>query len=69
MSNAADINRKLIYLRGGKTRAEVAEALGIGVTTLTMYELGYRTPRDEIKVRIARYYGVTVGWLFYGEEA
>jgi len=30
-----------------------------------MYELGYRVPRDEIKMKLADYYGVTVQSLFF----
>lgn len=62
------MGRKMIALRGARTREEAAEGIGISVSALTMYELGRRTPRDEIKMRIAEYYGVCVGGLFfYGE--
>ncbi|MDO4609019.1 MAG: helix-turn-helix transcriptional regulator [Clostridia bacterium] len=59
------IGDRLIELRGNKTQTEVSEALGISNTTLSMYENGERIPRDEIKVRIANFYGLTVGEIFF----
>lgn len=63
--NAKKIGEKLIELRGKKTRAEVAEALGVSISALTMYECGERIPRDVIKVRIAEYYNRSVQFIFY----
>lgn len=59
---------KLIALRGDKTQAEVAAAVGISTSALTMYETGHRVPRDEIKIALARYFGVSVGYLFFDQE-
>lgn len=59
---------KLIDLRGNKTQAEVAEAVGISTSALTMYETGRRVPRDEIKIALARYFNVSVGYLFFDQE-
>lgn len=59
---------KLIDLRGSKTQAEVAEAVGISTSALTMYETGRRVPRDEIKIALARYFNVSVGYLFFDQE-
>ena len=56
---------KLVALRGEKSQKEVAEAIGISPSALSMYELGERVPRDEIKVALARYFGTTVGDLFF----
>ena len=58
------IAEKLVELRGEKTQAEVAENVGISLSTLAMYETGERIPRDEIKIRLANYYGTTVESLF-----
>ena len=38
------MNEKLIALRGNKTQEEVAKALGISVSALSMYEQGRRIP-------------------------
>ena len=43
---------------------EVAKALGISVSALSMYEQGNRIPRDEIKIRMAEYYGISIEALF-----
>ncbi|GIQ69294.1 helix-turn-helix transcriptional regulator [Xylanibacillus composti] len=59
------IGRKLIQLRGRLSREEVAYALKISVSALQMYENGRRVPRDDIKVKLADFYGVTVQSLFY----
>lgn len=58
------MNEKLIALRGNRTQEEVAKALGISVSALSMYEQGNRIPRDEIKIRMAEYYGVSLESLF-----
>ena len=54
-------------LRGGKTQEEVANDLGITKSSWAMYERGERIPRDEIKVRIANYFGKSVQELFYAQ--
>ena len=48
-----------------KTATEVAEACGISQSALTMYENGERIPRDEVKIRLAKYYGRTVQTIFF----
>ena len=58
------MNEKLIALRGNRTQEEVAKALGISVSALSMYESGKRVPRDEIKVRMANYYDISLESLF-----
>lgn len=55
----------LIGLRGKKSREEVANALGISVSALSMYENGARVPRDEIKIKIATYYKRSVQYIFF----
>lgn len=56
---------KLRALRGKKTQQQVADALGITKSALAMYERDQRVPRDEIKVRIAAYYGESVQFIFF----
>lgn len=62
MSTASEI---LIQLRGERTQAEVAKAVGISVSAISMYEQGERIPRDEIKRKLADYYKKTVGEIFF----
>ena len=56
---------KLKELRGSKTQQEAAEGIGITKSALAMYERDERIPRDEVKIRIANYYGVSVLFLFF----
>lgn len=59
-----DIAQRLILLRGKRTREEVAKAVGISLSAMAMYENGYRIPRDETKIKLANYYGVSVEQIF-----
>ncbi len=52
-------------MRGDKDAKIVADSLGISISALFMYERGERIPRDQIKVRIAHYYGLPVQDIFY----
>ena len=61
----AELGKRLRDLRGEQSRADVAKALGVSVSALTMYENGQRVPRDQIKVRIAEYYKRTVEEIFF----
>ncbi len=61
------IGKRLSELRAEKTQAEVAKALHITISALSMYESGNRVPRDEIKKRIADYYGQTVQRIFFDD--
>lgn len=62
------IAESLTMLRGGKKQEEVAAAVGISRSALAMYERGERVPRDEIKVSLAKYFGVSVQELFFTQE-
>lgn len=59
------IAKTLVELRGGRSREEVAAALKISVSALSMYETGARVPRDEIKIAIANYYSRSVAEIFF----
>lgn len=65
--NAEAIGKRLIALRGKRLVKDVAKALGISASALSMYETGQRVPRDEIKIRLARYYDRTVDSIFFTE--
>jgi transcriptional regulator with XRE-family HTH domain len=60
--------KKLRELRAGRSRREVAEALGMSVSALAMYELEQRIPRDEYKIKLAKYYRVSVESLFFSPK-
>lgn len=62
------IGERLKKLRGDRTVRQVASDVGISPSALTMYELGERSPKDNIKKALADYYGTTVGALFFAEN-
>ncbi|MBU8728351.1 MULTISPECIES: helix-turn-helix transcriptional regulator [Bacillus] len=59
------IGEKLLLLRNKRPRAIIATAIGISESALAMYESGNRTPRDEIKIKIAAFYNKTVQEIFF----
>lgn len=60
-----EVGRRLVKLRGNKTQEQVAKAVGISVSALSSYECGERTPRDPIKIALARYYKRSVQSIFF----
>ena len=52
-------------LRGEKPLVIVATSVGITPSALSNYEAGIRVPRDQIKVKLANYYGVSVESIFF----
>ena len=56
---------RLREARGERPRKDVCEEVGISVSALMMYENGKRTPRDSIKMRLAKCYRKSVEELFY----
>lgn len=63
-----EIGRRLRELRGVfRTQADVEEATGIERSRLSRYESGQAVPSDADKIRLAAYYGTTVGALFFAE--
>ena len=52
-------------LRGKKPRNTVAEDLGVSYSSYMKYERNERTPSDEVKKRIAKYYKTTVEAIFF----
>lgn len=64
MSNA-EIGARLRMLRGDTPRQTVADAIGVSVSALQMYENGQRIPRDQTKMAFAAFYGTTVEAIFF----
>lgn len=56
---------KLKELRGDRNQGEVAKALFISDSALSAYENDIRVPRDDVKKRIAEYYGLSVQDIFF----
>lgn len=61
------IGKTLVELRGDRTQIQVANDLNISDAALSAYEQGTRIPRDEVKIRIAKYYGVKVSDIFFAD--
>lgn len=59
------VAERLIKARGDKKREEVAAAIEVSLSAITMYENGERVPRDETKIKLAEYYNKTVQELFF----
>ena len=60
-------NEILMQLRKakGKSRREVAEAIGVSPSSIAMYERGERAPKDDTKVKLANYYKKSVTSIFF----
>ncbi len=56
---------KDLRMKTGKSQAEVAKTLDISLSSYTKYEAGIKVPRDEMKVKIADFYGQTVQNIFF----
>lgn len=63
-----NVARNLIALRGNMSRDEVARSIGISVSALAMYESAQRSPRDEIKVKLANFYNRSVQDIFFNKQ-
>jgi len=61
---------KLRQLRRAKnaTQADVAKTCGIAASAYAMYETGERTPRDDVKAKLAKYFGKPIGYIFFDED-
>ena len=66
--NKNAIANKLVKLRGNRSQEEVAKAVNISTSALSMYENGSRIPRDEIKIKLAKYYGKSVQYIFFNKN-
>lgn len=47
------------------SKSTLAKALGVSINTIESYEQGERIPRDEMKVKLSKYFNVSVLDLFY----
>lgn len=59
------LGNRIKFLREQKdiNQSEFAKILGIANSTLSQYETGQRIPSDEIKLKIANYFKVTIDYL------
>jgi len=66
--NSKAIGKRLVELRGDRSQEKVARDNDISLSAMTKYERGERIPRDEIKIKLAKYYGVSVADIFFPEK-
>lgn len=62
--SAGEKIKKLRELKG-ISQHELAEAINVSNSAITNYEANLRVPRDEIKKKIALYFGKTVQEIFF----
>lgn len=55
-------------IRAGLSRTELAACLGVGVTSISNWESGDRTPPAEMLIKIAEFFDVTLDYLLCKEE-
>lgn len=63
-----NFGEKMKALRGARSKREVAADLDISESSYTKYERNERIPRDDIKLKIACYFGRTVQEIFFSDS-
>ena len=66
--DAQALGRRLAALRGSQSLEEAALYIGVTPHALAQYEAGLRVPRDEVKLRLSRYYGLSLEKLFFDPQ-
>lgn len=59
------IGTRIRALRGTESQQTLADKLKISKSALAMYERGERIPRDEVKIRIAQHFNVSLESIFF----
>ena len=59
------VGERLKALRGDRTLEEVGKALEVTPMAVSLWERGERIPNDDMKIKIAHYYNVTVTDIFF----
>lgn len=65
MPSKKEIGERLRKLRGTKSRADVADALGVTQQAIWLWESGQRMPTDSAKIKIADFYRRSITNIFY----
>lgn len=62
-------NRRLTKLResANLTQKQLGDSLTMSQSMIARIENGDRDPSSDIKISIARFFGVTIEWLFYDQ--
>lgn len=59
------VGKRLRALRGIRTKKQVAEAIGVSFSSYVKYERDERKVNDDVKIRIAKFYGKSVESIFF----
>lgn len=59
------MGEKLKKIRGDRTLKDVSEATGIKISTLSNYENDYRTPKDNNKKILCKFYEESIEKIFF----
>lgn len=62
------IGTMLKELRGERSMDEVAKELGCTAMAISLWERGERIPSDDMKIKIAAFYGKSVTEIFFNGE-
>lgn len=62
------VGKRLRELRGTRSKEEIAYRMGISVPSVCLYESGKRMPKDDVKVKLADFYGMTVQEIFFPDQ-
>lgn len=68
MSTTLGTRIRQLREQAGLTQLDLAHRLNVSNTTLCQYESGYRIPSDDIKIKIATFFNVSVDYLLGQEE-
>lgn len=62
-----EIGIRLKKLRESKklSAREFGKIIGVSQSSISMYESGLRIPRDDLKIKISKFYGVSVESIFF----
>lgn len=69
MPDSKTIGTRIKNLRESKhySQEKLGELVGVSASTISMYEIGERIPRDELKIKISRALGKSVNYIFFKE--
>lgn len=56
---------KIRKLRGKRKKQIVADAIGVSYSAYVKYERNERRPSDDVKMKIAKFFGVSVQSIFF----
>lgn len=60
-------NQRLVKLREDAclTQEKLARKIGVSQSMIARIEAGERDPRTHVKIALARYFNVSIEWLFF----